>query len=168
MKFYKIKLALLALVIIISCKDDSIQDDAQFFDKNPVSNLYSIDGMSFENVNISNLKSSQKFSKFKITEDLKQLVSSNTLKNGLIDTNLTFDIDTNHIKKISTVDYESYTFNIDRKERRIGFIENLVLEIKDGKESAYIISYIPDNDWLANLSMGTENTLKVGLKWNKL
>lgn len=168
MKFSKIKLTLLTIVIIISCKDDSIQDDAQFFDVNPVSDLYSIDDMNFENVSILNLKSNKKFSKFKITEDLKQLVPSNTFKNGLNDTNLTFDIDTNLIKKISTIDYESYTFNIDRKEDRIGFIENLVLEIKDGKESAYIMSYIPDNDWLANLAMGTENTFKGKVKMEQV
>ena len=148
----------LLLISICGCEKESINENImQTGDDNPVSNEYENDNLFFE---------SSGFSDFENRSSFQNLISSLNLENNFIGNNSNvnrdditlygFVVDTTNVKQIINDDYLSYTFRINRTEGRVGLYEDLLIEVKNNEEKAYIVSYIPDQLWLSDIMNGIE------------
>ena len=139
----------LIFLVFFDCQKNEIVDTKSQTDDAPISNEYKNGNVNFRNVSFSMIKDNKNFknlfSFFNFQNSLysysKSNVKSTTDYYGFV-------IDSTNIKQVVKENYLSYTFNIQRAEDRVGYIENLLVEVKNGVEKAYIISYIPDDDWL--------------------
>lgn len=139
---------------IVSCKHDDFKDNVNSMkDDYPVSNEYFNHGVSIKNVSIKEVTNSSLYLNFLNNfENLDRITySSETGEN-----NYDFIIDTTKVKIIEKENYISYTFKIMRTRHKDVRVENLLLENKNGVERAFIISYIPDEDWLHQYEKGIE------------
>ena len=156
---YVIKLMFVALLLISSygCEKESVNENIQTDDNSEVSNVYENDNLIIQNSGFSNFQSSSIFQSIVSTLNLEssfENYDSGINKDGI---NLYgFVADTSKVKQIINEDYISYTFRINRTEGRVGLYEDLLIEVKNNEEKAYIVSYIPDQQWLSDVMNGIE------------
>lgn len=165
------KLYLLFLLVLVSqCtvkEDESIENPSlKTSDDLPVSNFYSVNQANFQHASLSKLENSKE-----LDELLNYFKSSDaSLKDSFNKaTHEGYNIDTSTIKEIRKKGYISYTMRIERNDPK-GFFENLMIENKNGIKKAYIISYIPNDEWMTaylnnhDISFkGTINIEEVGI-----
>lgn len=174
MKYNKFLVIFFAIAfILVSCeKEETASQEAPVNiekDSLPVSESYSYDGLDFKVVNFSDIQKDKAFETLSAKFDLTHKFRDNSKLSGTIIQNLKgFVIDTNHIKVVTKENYISYTFKIIRNLERIGFIENLMIEAKNGVENAYIISYTPDGLWLRDFLNGVQSPFYGDVRIEKL
>ena len=133
------------LLIICGCKTEDIVHNSM--DDYPVAKEYSAGNLDFKNISLSELNQSLEFAELLNSFNSQGTSSSNGNANRISLNQYEFTIDTTNIKEIQSGDYLSYTFAIKRENGK-GLIENLLLEDKGGIKKAFILSYIPDINWL--------------------
>jgi uncharacterized protein YfkK (UPF0435 family) len=105
-------------------------------------------------------KTFSKLSENYLVDKLKKRNSS--LKNT--SNNLIITSDT--VSVVEKENYKSYTIRIKRSGEEYD-TENLVIEEKDGIKSAYILSYLFDNQWVVNRLKGIHNPPKGKIYYSK-
>ncbi|EDP69703.1 hypothetical protein FBALC1_09237 [Flavobacteriales bacterium ALC-1] len=147
----------LILTSLYGCEKESVNENIKTGDNDAVSNLYENDNLVIQSSGYSNFQSNSSFQNLVSNLNLEssfENYDSNISKDG-IDI-YGFVVDTSNVKQIINEDYLSYTFRINRTEGRVGLYEDLLIEVKDNEEKAYIVSYIPDQQWLSDIMNGVE------------
>lgn len=147
----------LSLMVVCSCNKDDGNNLENMGDNNPVSNQYINRGLSFKVSGYSDFQNDNQFNSVINQLSLTERFIGNNISNRTDGNDVYgFTIDTTEIRQIEYENYTSYTFKINRGEESEGILENLVIETSQGGEEAYITSYIPDQQWLDDVSNGIE------------
>lgn len=155
--------------LILGCTEEIKNENLDQGDNSPVSDNYSHNGLDFKNVNFSDLNDDNMFKSLKKEFNLNpKIKTNNSTANSNFDNENSFIIDTNYVKVVSRPNYISYTFKIERYANKVGFIENLMVENKNGVESAYIMSYIPNEYWLVDFLNGHKMPFEGDVRIEKL
>lgn len=156
-------------ILFNSCSKELNSDEAEKTikeDNFPVSDNYSYDGLNFRTINFSDTQNDRTFKSLSREFELNKKFKSNDKFNAdFLQDYDGFVIDTNYIKVVTKQNYISYTFKIESTLGRVGFVENLMVENKNGVRNAYIISYIPDRNWLRGFLMVAIYHFMEKLEW---
>jgi len=146
------------LIFAYSCEKESVNINAtETGDDNPVSKQYENDNLIIESSGFSNFQNRSSFQNLISSFNLESSFENFNSNINRDNVNLYgFVVDTANVKQIINDDYLSYTFSINRDEGRVGLYENLLIEVKNNEEKAYIVSYIPDQQWLTDAMNGVQ------------
>ena len=136
-------------MVFVNCqKEETLEHNEETVESN---------SSEFSRVSINDLiKNDETFSKLSenyLTDKIsKKGYSARNSSNDLIMTSDTINV-------VEKENYKSYTIRIKRSGHEYD-TENLIIEQKDSIESAYILSYNFDNEWVANRLKGIHNPTK--------
>ncbi len=151
----KLLFLLLAFLTVIGCQKET--DDAEpqnLIDDNPVSNEYQNRNLDIKVSGYSDFQNDSNFNSIINGLSLSDRFAGNNIANRTGNNDVYgFTIDTTEIRQVQFDGYTSYTFKVYREES-VGLFENLVVEVNDEGERAYIASYIPDQQYLDDISNG--------------